>query len=46
LTLNVLLFLLMARILRHGRARTLLILAYIMTSLPVSVFGLRQYFLG
>jgi putative inorganic carbon (HCO3(-)) transporter len=46
LTLNLLLFLLMARILRHGRARTLLVLAYVMTSLPVSVFGLRQYFFG
>ena len=46
LTLNVLLFLLMARILRHSRARTLLVLAYVMTSLPVSVFGLRQYFFG
>ena len=36
----------MARILRHSRARTLLVLAYVMTSLPVSVFGLRQYFFG
>jgi putative inorganic carbon (HCO3(-)) transporter len=46
LTLNLLLFLLMARILRHARARTLLVLAYVLTSLPVSVFGLRQYFFG
>ena len=46
LTLNLLLFLLMSRILRHGRARSLLVLACVMTSLPVSVFGLRQYFFG
>lgn len=46
LSLNVLLFLLMARILRHGQARTLLVLACVLTSLPVSVFGLRQYFFG
>jgi putative inorganic carbon (HCO3(-)) transporter len=46
LTLNILLFLLMARTLRHDRARNWLMLACVMTSLPVSVFGLRQYFFG
>lgn len=46
LTLNLLLFLLMARILRRPQARTLLVFAYVMTSLPVSVYGLRQYFFG
>jgi len=46
LTLNILLFLLIARVARHPRARSLLILSYILTSLPVSVFGLRQYFFG
>jgi putative inorganic carbon (HCO3(-)) transporter len=46
LTLNILLFLLMARVMRRDRARSLLILSYILTSLPVSVFGLRQKFFG
>ncbi|MGF1566972.1 MAG: IctB family putative bicarbonate transporter [Nodosilinea sp.] len=46
LTLNVLLFMLIARVLRHPRARTLMVLAYILTSLPVSIYGLRQYFFG
>lgn len=46
LTLNMLLFLLMARILRRPPVRNLLVLAYVLTSLPVSIFGLRQYFFG
>jgi putative inorganic carbon (HCO3(-)) transporter len=46
LTLNILLFLLMARVARQPRARGLLILAYILTTLPVSIYGLRQYFFG
>ncbi|MEA5447217.1 IctB family putative bicarbonate transporter [Leptolyngbya sp. CCNP1308] len=46
LTLNILLFLLIARVARRPRARGLLILAYILTTLPVAVYGLRQYFFG
>lgn len=46
LTLNMLLFLLVARVARRPRARGLLILAYILTTLPVAVYGLRQYFFG
>lgn len=46
LTLNMLLFLLIARVARRPRARGLLILAYILTTLPVAVYGLRQYFFG
>jgi putative inorganic carbon (HCO3(-)) transporter len=46
LTLNMLLFLLMARVMRRERARSLLILAYVLTSLPVSIVGLRQKFFG
>ncbi|NEQ46827.1 MAG: putative bicarbonate transporter, IctB family [Leptolyngbya sp. SIOISBB] len=46
LTLNVLLFLLMARVLRHPRLRTTLVTVYLLTTLVVSVFGLRQWFFG
>ncbi|QQE64181.1 putative bicarbonate transporter, IctB family [Leptolyngbya sp. BL0902] len=46
LTLNILLFLLTARISRRPRARTLLISAYLFTTLPVAIYGLRQYFFG
>ncbi|MGB3312207.1 MAG: IctB family putative bicarbonate transporter [Nodosilinea sp.] len=46
LSLNILLFLLVARVARRPRARGLLILAYILTTLPVAVYGLRQYFFG
>jgi len=46
LTLNVLLFLLMARVLRRPRLRTSLIAVYLLTALVVSVFGLRQWFFG
>jgi putative inorganic carbon (hco3(-)) transporter len=46
LTLNLLLFLLVARVARQPRARGLLILAYILTTLPVAIYGIRQYFFG
>lgn len=46
LTLNILLFLLIARISRRPKARTLLISAYLFTTLPVAVYGLRQHFFG
>ncbi|MGB5972595.1 MAG: putative bicarbonate transporter, IctB family, partial [Nodosilinea sp.] len=46
LSLNILLFLLVARVARQPRARGLLILGYILTTLPVAVYGLRQYFFG
>jgi putative inorganic carbon (HCO3(-)) transporter len=46
LTLNILLFLLIARVARQPRVRGLVILGYILTTLPVSVYGLRQYFFG
>lgn len=46
LTLNILLFLLMARVLRRPRLRTALITVYLLTALVVSVFGLRQWFFG
>ncbi len=46
LTLNILLFLLTARVARQPRARGLLILGYILTTLPVAIYGLRQYFFG
>lgn len=46
LTLNVVLFLLLARVLSHPRFRTSLIAVYLLTTLVVSVFGLRQWFFG
>ncbi|MGF1458671.1 MAG: IctB family putative bicarbonate transporter [Leptolyngbyaceae cyanobacterium] len=46
LTLNVLLFLLMARVLRRSHLRNGLITVYLLTTLIVSVFGLRQWFFG
>ena len=46
LTLNILLFLLMARVLRRPRLRTGLVTVYLLTSLIVSVVGLRQWFFG
>jgi putative inorganic carbon (HCO3(-)) transporter len=46
LTLNLLLFLLMARVLRHPQARNWLVLAYLLTALVVSIYGLRQYIFG
>jgi putative inorganic carbon (HCO3(-)) transporter len=44
LTLNVLLFALVARVARHPQRRNGLVLAYLLTTLPVSIYGLRQYF--
>ncbi len=46
LTLNILLFLLMARVLRRPRLRMGLITVYLLTALVVSVYGLRQWFFG
>ncbi|HEY9761272.1 MAG TPA: IctB family putative bicarbonate transporter [Trichocoleus sp.] len=46
LTSNLLVFLLMARVLRRSQARNWLMLALLLTSLPVAGFGLRQYFFG
>jgi putative inorganic carbon (HCO3(-)) transporter len=46
LTLNLLLFLLMARVLRRPRLRTSLITVYLLTTLVVAVYGLRQWFFG
>ena len=46
LTLNILVFLLMARVLRRPQLRTSLITVYLLTALLVSVFGLRQWFFG
>ncbi|MEY3297544.1 MAG: hypothetical protein RLZZ597_804 [Cyanobacteriota bacterium] len=46
LTLNILLFLLIARVSRQARARNVLISTYLFTTLPVAIYGLRQYFFG
>ncbi|WP_008309839.1 IctB family putative bicarbonate transporter [Leptolyngbya sp. PCC 6406] len=46
LTLNVVLFLLMARVMRRSSLRTALIAVYLLTSLIVSGYGLRQWFFG
>lgn len=46
LTLNILVFLLMARVLRRPRLRTGLIMVYLLTALVVSVYGLRQWYFG
>ena len=46
LTLNILFFLLMARVVRSPRRRTTAIAVYLLTSLIVSVYGLRQWFFG
>jgi len=46
LTLNLVLFLLLARVLRRPAARNGLILTYLLTALLVSVVGLRQYIFG
>ena len=46
LTLYVLLFLLMARVLRSPRWRSWLITVYLHASLIVSVYGIRQRFFG
>ncbi|MGB7250069.1 MAG: IctB family putative bicarbonate transporter [Phormidesmis sp.] len=46
LTLNVLLFMLLARVLRIRELRSGLILVYLLTALIVSVYGLRQWIFG
>jgi putative inorganic carbon (HCO3(-)) transporter len=46
LTLNILLFLLMARVMRRSPLRSGLITVLLLTSLGVSVYGLRQWFFG
>ncbi len=46
LTLNVLLFMLLARVLRIKELRSGLILVYLLTAVVVSVYGLRQWFFG
>ena len=46
LTLNIFFFLLLARILRIKELRSGLILIYLLTTLVVSVYGMRQHFFG
>ncbi|MBE9079967.1 putative bicarbonate transporter, IctB family [Romeria aff. gracilis LEGE 07310] len=46
LTLNLLLFMLMARVLRRPNLRSALILVYLATAAIVSVYGIRQYYFG
>lgn len=46
LTLYLLLFALMARVLRSPRLRSLIILLFLLVSLVVSVYGLRQWYFG
>jgi putative inorganic carbon (hco3(-)) transporter len=46
LTLYLLLFMLMARVLRSSRLRSLLITLFLHVALVVSVYGLRQWFFG
>ncbi len=46
LTLYLLLFALLARVLRSARVRSTLITVYLMTALVVSIGGLRQWFFG
>ncbi|MBF2074279.1 MAG: putative bicarbonate transporter, IctB family [Synechococcales cyanobacterium C42_A2020_086] len=46
LTLNLLLFALLARLLRSSRLRSAVITVYLLTALVVSVAGLRQWFFG
>lgn len=46
LTLNLLLFMLLARSLRQPRLRTGVVSVYILATLPVAVYGLRQWFFG
>lgn len=45
-TLYLLLFILMARVLRSPKIRTVVITTYLLTALLVSVVGLRQWFFG
>ena len=46
LTLNLLLFMLMARVLRQPKLRTGVISVYVLATLPVAIYGMRQYFFG
>jgi putative inorganic carbon (HCO3(-)) transporter len=46
LTLYLLLFVLLAKVLRSPRLRSLLIMGYLLTALIVSVGGIRQWFFG
>ena len=46
LTLNLLLFMLLARILRQPKLRTGVVSVYVLATLPVAVYGMRQYFFG
>ncbi|MEL6351731.1 MAG: IctB family putative bicarbonate transporter [Cyanobacteria bacterium J06627_28] len=46
LTLNILFFILMARILRIKELRSGLIMVYLLTALIVSVYGIRQWIFG
>ncbi len=46
LTLNIFLFMLLARILRIKELRSGLILVYLLTALVVSAYGIRQWFFG
>lgn len=46
LTLYLLLFALMARLLRSPRIRSLVVLVYLLAALAVSVYGLQQWFSG
>lgn len=46
LTLYLMLFALMSRVLRSPRLRSALILVYLLTALIVSVYGIRQWFFG
>ncbi|MBD2102239.1 IctB family putative bicarbonate transporter [Leptolyngbya sp. FACHB-261] len=46
LTLYLLLFVLLARLLRQPRYRSWLVAVYLLTALIVSIYGLRQWFFG
>ncbi|ESA37252.1 bicarbonate family [Leptolyngbya sp. Heron Island J] len=46
LTLNLLLFMLMARVLRQPKLRTGIVSVYVLATLPVAAYGMRQYFFG
>ncbi|MGC1306503.1 MAG: IctB family putative bicarbonate transporter [Phormidesmis sp.] len=46
LTLNIIFFMLTARILRIKELRSGLVLVYLLTALVVSVYGMRQWFFG
>ncbi len=46
LTLYILFFILMARVLRSPRIRSTLMTVYLLVALVVSIFGLRQWFFG